>query len=53
VLVAIRGDVRRVEQLAAIAAAFSLLVPTAYVEGATVFWLYPLPMQLARWLLPT
>jgi len=43
--------IKRVEKLAAISAAISLLVPTYYLEGsAGLWWLYPLPMQIARWL---
>lgn len=30
--------------------AISFLVPTAYCEGTHIFWLYPLPVQLIRWL---
>ena len=43
--------IKQVEQLAAIGAAISVLVPTYYLEGnAGLWWLYPLPMQIARWL---
>jgi hypothetical protein len=43
--------IKQIEQLAAIGAAISALVPTYYLEGnAGVWWLYPLPMQIARWL---
>jgi hypothetical protein len=43
--------IKRIEKLAAISAAISFLVPTYYLEGsAGLWWLYPLPMQLARWL---
>jgi hypothetical protein len=43
--------VKRIEQLAAISAAISLLVPTYYLEGnAGLWWLYPLPIQFVRWL---
>jgi hypothetical protein len=42
---------KRVDKLSAIAAAISLLVPSYYLEGsAGFFWLYPLPVQIARWL---
>jgi len=45
---------RQIEKLAAISAVISLLVPTYYLEGSGgLWWLYPLPMQIARWLLPT
>lgn len=44
-------DPKRIEKLSAIAAAISLLVPSFYLEGsAGFFWLYPLPVQIARWL---
>ena len=44
---------QQIEQLAAIGAAISLLVPTYYLEGnAGLWWLYPLPVQIVRWLLP-
>jgi hypothetical protein len=43
--------INQLEQLAAIGAAISVLVPTYYLEGnAGLWWLYPLPMQMARWL---
>jgi hypothetical protein len=43
--------IKQIEQLAAIGAAISVLVPTYYLEGnAGLWWLYPLPMQIARWL---
>jgi len=46
-----RDGVKRIEKLAAISAAISVLVPTYYLEGnAGLWWLYPLPMQIARWL---
>ncbi len=42
---------KQVERLAAIVAGISFIVPTGYVEGpAGVWWLYPLPFQLGRWL---
>jgi hypothetical protein len=45
--------VKQIEKLAAISAMISLLVPTYYLEGnAGLWWLYPLPMQIVRWLLP-
>lgn len=31
-------------------AAISFLVPTVYCEGTNIYWLYPLPVQLFRWL---
>ncbi|HTC34553.1 MAG TPA: hypothetical protein VK724_14330 [Bryobacteraceae bacterium] len=41
----------RIEKLSAIAAAISVLVPSFYLEGSSgFFWLYPLPVQIARWL---
>jgi hypothetical protein len=44
----------QIEKLAAISAAISVLVPTYYLEGAAgLWWLYPLPMQIVRWLSPT
>lgn len=43
--------IKRIERLAAISAAISFLVPTYYLEGnAGLWWLYPLPIQIARWL---
>jgi hypothetical protein len=45
---------RQIEKLAAISGVISLLIPTYYLEGSGgLWWLYPLPIQLARWLLPT
>jgi len=45
---------KQTEKLSAIAAAISVVVPSFYLEGsAGFFWLYPLPLQIARWLLPT
>ena len=45
--------VQQIEELSAIGAAISLLVPTYYLEGnAGLWWLYPLPIQIVRWLLP-
>lgn len=42
---------QRLERLTAISAAVSLVVPTFYIEGsAGVWWLYPLPVQLGRWI---
>ncbi len=42
---------KQIEKLCAIAAAISLLVPSYYLEGSTgFFWLYPLPVQIWRWL---
>ncbi len=42
---------KQVEGLAAIGAAISFLVPTYYLEGnAGLWWLYPLPIQIVRWL---
>ncbi|HTW66837.1 MAG TPA: hypothetical protein VME17_19590 [Bryobacteraceae bacterium] len=44
-------NVKRLEKLAAISAAISFLVPTFYLEGSTGLWLlYPLPIQIARWM---
>jgi hypothetical protein len=44
---------KQIEKLSAIGAAISLLVPTYYLEGnAGLWWLYPLPIQIVRWLLP-
>jgi len=44
---------KRVEQVAALGAAISVFVPTYYLEGnAGLWWLYPLPVQIVRWLLP-
>jgi hypothetical protein len=43
--------VEQIERLAAISGAVSFLVPTYYLEGnAGLWWLYPLPIQIARWL---
>jgi len=43
--------IKQIEHLAAIGAAISVLVPTYYLEGnAGLWWLYPLPMQIVRWL---
>jgi len=45
--------VERIERMAAIGAAISVVVPAFYLEGSTgVWWLYPLPIQIVRWLLP-
>jgi hypothetical protein len=45
--------VKQIEKLAAICGVISVLVPTYYLEGnAGLWWLYPLPVQIARWLLP-
>jgi hypothetical protein len=42
---------KQIEKLSVIAAAISLLVPSYYLEGSAGFWwLYPLPVQIARWL---
>jgi hypothetical protein len=44
----------QIEKLAAISGVISFLVPTYYLEGSGgLWWLYPLPIQIARWLLPT
>lgn len=41
----------RVERIAAVSALASLLIPPFYLEGATgMWWLSPLPMQVAHWL---
>ena len=46
--------VKQIEKLAAISGVISFLVPTYYLEGnAGLWWLYPLPIQIVRWLLPT
>ncbi len=52
VLVALTAlNPKQIEKLSAIAAVISLLVPSFYVEGSGgFFWLYPLPVQIARWL---
>ena len=43
--------IKRIENLAAISGVISLLVPTFYLEGnGGLWWLYPLPIQMARWL---
>jgi hypothetical protein len=43
--------VKRIEKLAAIGGVISFLVPTYYLEGSTgLWWLYPLPLQIARWM---
>jgi hypothetical protein len=55
-LAALNGSegVKQMEGMAAISATISVLVPTYYLEGnAGLWWLYPLPIQIARWLLPT
>jgi hypothetical protein len=45
--------IEQIEKLAAISGVISLLVPTYYLEGnGGLWWLYPLPIQIARWLLP-
>ena len=45
------SSTKQIERLAALCALISLLAPTYYLEGATgSWWLYPLPVQLARWL---
>jgi hypothetical protein len=45
--------IKQIEKLAAISGVISLLVPTYYLEGnGGLWWLYPLPIQIARWLLP-
>jgi hypothetical protein len=45
--------IKQIEKRAAISALISLLVPTYYLEGTGgLWWLYPLPIQIARWLLP-
>jgi len=42
---------KQLERLAAICAVISLLVPTFYLEGSSgLWWLYPLPIQIARWM---
>jgi hypothetical protein len=41
----------RIEKLAATSAWLSFIFPTYYVQGSTGFWwLYPLPLQIVRWL---
>jgi len=47
-----RGEpVSMVERYAAVSAAVSLAVPTYYLEGGNGFWwLYPLPVQMGRWI---
>jgi hypothetical protein len=43
--------IKRIEDLAAISGVISVLVPTFYLEGnGGLWWLYPLPIQMARWL---
>lgn len=45
--------VGEIEKLATLAGAISFVVPTHYVQGSTgIWWLYPLPVQLLRWLAP-
>jgi hypothetical protein len=47
------AEPKRIEGMAAISAAISFLVPTYYLEGnAGLWWLYPLPIQIVRWLMP-
>ena len=42
---------RQIERLTAITAALAVAIPTFYIEGSTgVWWLYPLPIQVLRWL---
>ncbi len=42
---------KQLERLAAIAAVISFVVPTFYLEGSSgLYWLNPLPVQLARWM---
>ena len=54
VALAVLGSSERTKQLdrlAAICAVISFLVPTFYLEGGSgLFWLYPLPMQIVRWM---
>ncbi len=46
-------NIEQIERLAAVGATISILVPTYYIEGSTgLFWLYALPIQIVRWLLP-
>jgi hypothetical protein len=46
-----REPLRNIERMAAFSGVISFLVPTFYVEGGTgVWWLYPLPLQIGRWL---
>jgi hypothetical protein len=45
--------IRHVERIAAASGVVSLIVPTLYLEGSTgLWWLYPLPVQIFRWLIP-
>jgi len=42
---------KNIERLAALSAAVSFIAPTYYIEGSMGrWWLYPLPVQLVRWL---
>lgn len=42
---------QEMEAIAAVSAFVSFVIPTHYVEGSTgVWWLYPLPAQIVRWL---
>ena len=46
--------IKQLEKLTMIGAVICLVVPTYYLEGnAGSWWLYPLPVQIVRWLLPT
>jgi hypothetical protein len=41
----------RMEKLASAAALVSFVSPAYYIEGTGLWWLYPLPVQIMRWLL--
>ena len=44
--------IKHLEKVTTIAGLISLAVPTYYLEGnAGLWWLYPLPIQIVRWLL--
>lgn len=45
--------IKQIERFATIGGVISLIVPTYYLEGNSgLWWLYPLPIQIGRWLLP-
>jgi hypothetical protein len=47
-----RGEsIRRIEKLTLLSCAITFATPTYYVQGSSGFWwIYPLPIQLLRWL---
>lgn len=48
-----RETTRWLERVAFTSCLVSVIFPTYYIQGSTgAWWLYPLPMQAVRWLLP-